>query len=166
MTSRTMTFSPWADFAYLQHQLDRLAQDAFGMRSQTSVATLPVDVFDKGEQLIVQAFVPGLRPEHVDIQVEDNTVTISGQLPQLYDAEESRGYTWYARELRGGRFGRSINLPYKVDWDHTVATVADGLLTLTFPKAPEARPRRIQIREASDMSTTPELTATSGSTES
>ena len=42
MPSRTLTMAPWADFAFLQHQLDRLAQDAFGMRSQTSVATLPV----------------------------------------------------------------------------------------------------------------------------
>jgi HSP20 family protein len=157
-----MTLNPWADFAYLQNQLDRLAQEAIGMRSHTSVMTLPVDVFDKGDQLIVQAFVPGLRAEHLDIQVEENTVTISGQFPHLYDAEESGAYTWYARELRAGQFGRSINLPYKVDWDNTSATVADGLLTLTFPKAPEARPRRIPIREAASISSTPELTATSG----
>jgi HSP20 family protein len=162
MPSRTMaTFNPWADFAYLQQQLDRLAQDTFGMRSQTSVATLPVDVFDKGDQLIVQAFVPGLRAEHLDIQVEDNTVTISGEFPHLYDADEARNSTWYARELRGGRFGRSVNLPYKVDWDNTSAVVADGLLTLTFPKAPEAKPRRIEIRESPSMSVTHELTASS-----
>ena len=162
MSGRMTTINPWGDFAYLQHQLDRLAQDAFGIRSQNSVATLPVDVFDKGEQLVIQAFVPGLRAEHLDIQVEDNVVTISGQFPQLYDAEEGRGYTWYARELRGGRFGRSINLPYKVDWDAASATVNDGMLTLTFPKAAEAKPRRIEIREASGMSATPELSATSG----
>jgi HSP20 family protein len=161
MPGRTMSLNPFADFAYLQHQLDRLAQDAFGIRSQTSVATLPVDVFDKGEQIVVQAFVPGLRADHLDIQVEDNTVTINGQFPHLYDVEESRSYTWYARELRGGRFGRSINLPYKVDWDNTSATVSDGMLTLTFPKAPEAKPRRIQIREGSTVDVTPELSATS-----
>jgi HSP20 family protein len=165
MPSRTMTLTPWADFAYLQHQLDRLAQDAFGMRSQTSVATLPVDVFDKGEQLVVQAFVPGLRAEHLEIQVEESTVTISGEFPYLYDADEASGYTWYARELRGGRFGRSINMPYKVDWDNTSATVSDGILTLTFPKAPEAKPRRIEIREAPSVATTPELSATSGTSE-
>jgi HSP20 family protein len=156
-----MTFNPWADFAYLQNQLDRLTQEAFGMRSHTSVTTLPVDVFDNGESIIVQSFVPGLRAEHLDIQVEDNTVTISGQFPRLYDTEESGNYTWYARELRSGQFGRTIHLPYKVDWDNASATVADGLLTLTFPKAPEARPRRIQIREASSLSATPELSATS-----
>ena len=162
MSGRMTT--PWADFAYFQHQLDRLAQDAFGIRSQASVATLPVDVFDKGEQLVVQAFVPGLRAEHIDIEVEDNTVTISGEFPYLYDVEEARGYTWYARELRGGRFGRSINLPYKIDWDNSAATVTEGVLTLTFPKAPEAKPRRIEIRETSSQSATPELSATSDTT--
>jgi HSP20 family protein len=155
---------PFSDVAYLQHQLDRLTQEAFGMRSQASVATLPVDVFDKGDQVVVQAFVPGLRAVHIDIQVEDGVVTISGQFPQLYDPDDARGYTWYARELRGGRFGRSINLPYKVDWDNTSAVVTDGVLMLTFPKAPEAKPRRISIRDLASESPAHELTATTGET--
>ena len=164
MVSRVMSMSPFGDVAYLQHQLDRLAQEAFGMRSQASVTTLPVDVFDRGEQLVVQAFVPGLRAEHLDIQIEDGVVSISGQFPNLYDADDASGYTWYARELRGGRFGRSINLPYKVDWESTSATVADGILTLQFPKAAEAKPRRIEIRDTISQPTTHELSATTGDT--
>lgn len=160
MVSRNFTASPFADFAYLQHQLDRLAQEAFGSRSQTSVATLPVDVFDHKDELVVQAFVPGLRAEHLDIQVEDGVVTISGHFPHLYDQDEMRGYTWYARELRGGRFQRSIALPYKVDWDNSSASVSDGILRMTFPKAAEARPRRIQITDSSSGVSTPELSAT------
>jgi HSP20 family protein len=131
------------------------------MRSQTSVTTMPIDVFDKGEQIVVQAFVPGLRAEHLDIQVEDGVVTISGEYPHLYDGEESRGYTWYARELRGGRFQRSIALPYKVDWDGATAIVSDGLLRLTFPKAAEAKPRRIGITDGSAQAGPVELSATS-----
>jgi HSP20 family protein len=162
MSSRTITTVPWGDFDYLQQQLDRLAQDAFGMRAQTSVMTLPVDVFDYDDHIVVQAFVPGLRAEHLDIQVEDGVVTISGQHPQLYDPDEARNYTWYARELRGGRFQRSIALPYKVDWDGSAATVSDGVLKLTFPKAPEAKPRRISISDATSGVTTPELSSTTG----
>ena len=108
MASRSVSTFPFGDVAYLQNQLDRLVQDAFGMRSQTNVATLPIDIFDTGEQLVIQAFVPGLRAEHLDIQVEDSVVTISGQYPHLYDTEEARNHTWYARELRGGRFQRSV----------------------------------------------------------
>jgi HSP20 family protein len=160
MLSRNLSTFPFADVAYLQHQLDRLAQDAFGMRAQTSVTTLPVDVFDTGEQLVVQAFLPGIRAEHLNVEVEDGVVTISGQYPQLYDQDDARGYTWYARELRGGHFQRSIALPYKIDWDGTSATMTDGILRMTFPKAPEAKPRRISISDVSSGVQTPELTAT------
>ncbi len=165
MVTRNFTTFPWGDFAYLQNQLDRLAQETFGMRSQTSVTTLPVDVFDKGEQIVVQAFVPGLTAEHLDIQVEDGVLTISGQFPQLYDPEEVRNYTWYARELRGGGFQRSISLPYKVDWDHVSATVSDGILKMVLPKAPEAKPRRIQISNQSTGVSQPELTATTSNSD-
>lgn len=155
----TRTLFPFNDVAFLQHQLDQLAQEAFGMRSQTSVATLPVDVYDDGEQIIIQAFLPGVRAEHLDVQVEEGVVTISGTYPQLYDTDDSRGYTWYARELRGGRFQRSITLPYKVDWDGSSASMTDGILRMTFPKAPEAKPRRISITNVASEAGTPELTA-------
>lgn len=160
MASRTISAFPFNDFVYLQHQLDQLAQEAFGMRSQTSVATLPVDVFDNGEQIVIQAFLPGVRAEHLDVQVEEGVVTISGQYPQLYDTEDARGYTWYARELRGGRFQRSVTLPYKVDWDGSSATMTDGILRMSFPKAAEAKPRKISISNAASEVGTPELTAT------
>jgi HSP20 family protein len=156
--------APFADFQYLQGQLDRLAQEAFGMRAQASVATLPVDVFDKGEELVVQAFVPGLRAEHVDIHVDNGVLTISGNYPQLYDPDETRTYTWFARELRGGRFQRSITLPAKVDLERATATVADGILTLTFPLAAEARPRRIQVVDRSEQTAPSQLTEVSGET--
>ena len=87
-------------------------------------------------------------------------MTISGQYPHLYDTEEARNHTWYARELRGGRFQRSVAMPYKVDWDAATANVAAGILRLTFPKATEAKPRRISISDASVQASTPELSAT------
>jgi len=163
MSTRPMTMSPWGDLAYLQHQLDRLTQDAFGARSHANVTTLPVDVFDKGEQLTIQAFVPGLRAEHLDIQVENNVLSINGQFPNLYDTDDAQTFTWYARELRGGRFRRSISLPYKVDWEGAQATVADGILTLQLPKASEAKPRRLEIRDGGEV-TTHELSAVNHTT--
>jgi len=163
MVTRSMTTFPFADFAWFENQLDRLAQESFGARAHSSVATLPVDVFDRGDELIIQAFVPGLRAEHLDVQVDNGVVTISGVYPQLYDGDEMRGYTWYARELRGGRFQRSIALPYKVDWDASSAAVTDGVLRLVFPKAAEAKPRRIEVSDHSSGISTPELTSTTSS---
>jgi HSP20 family protein len=162
MATRNVTTYPFGDLAYFQNQIDRLMQDAFGARAHTSVMTLPVDVFDRGEELVIQAFVPGLRAEHLDVQVEEGVVTISGYYPQLYDQDETRSWTWYARELRGGRFQRSIALPYKVDWDGSAASVSDGILKLTFPKAAEAKPRRIQIADVRAGASAHELSATTG----
>jgi HSP20 family protein len=165
MPSRTNGSGTWswptqvfADVAFLQNQLDRLAQEAFGARSQASVMTLPVDVFDKGDEIVVSAFVPGLRAEHLDVQIEDGVVTISGSFPQLYDADDARGYTWFTRELRGGRFQRVFSLPAKVDVEHTTAEIVDGILRLVFPKAAEAKARRIQISEGSHGAETAQIT--------
>ena len=159
MSARASTVFPFGDFLYLQHQLDQLTQDAFGLRQQASVTTLPFDVFDRDEQLVIQAYVPGIRAEHLDVQLEDGVVTIRGQFPRLYDAETSQGHTWYARELRGGRFQRAITLPYMVAWDAATAEVVDGVLRLVLPKAAEAKPRRLTITDRSQGASTPELTA-------
>lgn len=159
MLQRSSSF-PFADFAFIENQLDRLAQEALGLRSQTSVTTLPVDVYDTGEDVVIQAFVPGMRAEHLDINIEDGVLTISGQFPQLYDHEDAQSWSWYARELRGGRFQRSLSLPYKVDVDQASATVSDGILHLSLPKAAEAKPRKIAISNSAAATHTPELTAT------
>lgn len=159
----TASWFQMPDFTFIEQQLDRLAQEAFGWRSQTSVALLPIDMYDNGSELVVQAFVPGMRAEHLTVQVEDGVLTIAGTYPQLYDTEEARNYAWYARELRGGKFQRVISLPAKIDYEHATAEVRDGVLKLTFPKAPEAKPRRIAIANAAQAtSPTPQLVEATG----
>ncbi len=137
--------SPMTDFAYLFDQMDRMAQEAIAGSARARVATLPVDVFDKGEELIVQAFVPGIHADSLDITVDDGVLTIAGTFPDLYSSDESGNWSWYTRELRSGSFQRSFNLPYKIDLESVSASVEDGILKLTMPKAPEAKPRRIQV---------------------
>ena len=145
MSKRVLWTSPFADFAYLHDQMDRIAQEMLTRTNAPTVTTLPVDVYDRGEDIIVQAYVPGVRAEHLDIQIDDDVLTISGSFPQLYDQEESGNWTWQVRELRSGNFQRSLSLPFKVDYDRAEAHVEDGILRMTFPKAAEARPRRIAV---------------------
>ena len=155
---------PMTDFAYLFEQMDRMAQDALGGSPRARVATLPADIYDQGEELIVQAFVPGIHAESLDITIDDGVVTIAGNFPQLYDSEEAANWSWYTRELRSGTFQRSFNLPFKVDVENVTARVEDGVLWLTMPKAPESRPRRIQVGSGSTQ--VHEVEATAGSTTS
>jgi HSP20 family protein len=145
MSKRVLWTSPFADFAYLHDQMDRIAQEMLTRTNAPTVTTLPVDVYDRGEDIIVQAYVPGVRAEHLDIQIDDDVLTISGSFPQLYDQEESGNWTWQVRELRSGNFQRSLSLPFKVDYDRAEAQVEDGILKMVFPKAAEARPRRISV---------------------
>jgi HSP20 family protein len=149
------------DFAYLFEQMDRMAQDALGGASRTRVATLPVDIFDRGDDLIVQAFVPGIHADSLEITVDDGVLTIAGSFPELYDAEEAGNWSWYTRELRSGSFQRSFNLPFKVDVENVTARVEDGVLWLTMPKASEAKPRRIPV--GADSTQVHEVEATTSS---
>jgi HSP20 family molecular chaperone IbpA len=89
MSKRVMWTGPFADFAYLHDQMDRIAQEMLTRTNAPTVTTLPVDIYDSGEDIIVQAYVPGVRAEHLDIQIDDDVLTISGSFPQLYDQEES-----------------------------------------------------------------------------
>jgi HSP20 family protein len=125
--------------------MDRLAQEMRSKTTRTSVTTLPVDVYDRGEELVVRAFVPGIQADHLDIQIDEGVLTISGRFPQLYDPEEAQGWTWYSLELRTGDFQRSVALPYKVDLGGIRAQVENGLLQVVLPKAAEAKAHRISI---------------------
>lgn len=148
MTRRRV--SPMTDFAYLFDQMDRMAQELFtGSPMTTRVATLPIDVYDSGEEVVVRAFVPGVHAESLDIQIDDGVLTISGTFPELYPQEEAQNWAWYTRELRSGSFQRSFNLPFKIDIESVKATVEDGILWLRLPKAAEAKPHRIQVSAGS-----------------
>lgn len=159
MSKRVVWSSPFADFAYLHDQMDRIAQEMLTRTNAPTVMTLPVDVYDRGDDIIVQTYVPGVRAEHLDIQIDDDVLTISGSFPQLYDEEDASNWTWQVRELRSGNFQRSLSLPFKVDHEQATAQVEDGVLRMVFPKAAEARPRRIAVSAGTTVSThTPELT--------
>lgn len=160
MSKRVMWSGPFADFAYLHDQMDRIAQEMLTRSNAPTVTTLPVDIYDRGEDIVIQAYVPGVRAEHLDIQVDEDVLTISGSFPQLYDQEESGNWTWHVRELRSGNFQRSLSLPFKVDYERAEAQVEDGILRMTFPKAAEAKPRRIAVNGGHTITTTPELTET------
>jgi len=127
----------------LRQVMDRLLEDAFVMpRSGGAEGSLAVDVYEEGDNLIVEAHLPGFKPENLDVNVERGVLTMSGQT----EAEEERKERNYLlREKRSGRFARSLHLPPAYTGDPSEATFEHGVLRLVFPKAEEAKPRRIRI---------------------
>lgn len=99
----------------------------------------PVDIYSKGDDLVVQANVPGLIRDDLRIEATASTLTISGLCNETPEGE----LIW--RERFTGRFKRTFRLPVPVDPDHIEARLRNGVLHIVLPKAPEARPRTVKV---------------------
>ncbi len=106
---------------------------------QNNGRTLGINVHEEDDAYILSALVPGLRAEDLNIQVLEDVLRIEGE----YKAEEQN---YLVRELPGGSFTRTLHLPSVIDADHVEAKIADGVLTLTLPKAESARPKKISVK--------------------
>jgi HSP20 family protein len=129
----------WTLFDDFQRRMDRLLADSSG----PAPATWPrVDVFDAGTSFVVQADVPGLKNEDVNVTIDDGTLSIKGK--RTLTAPD--GGKAQRRERRSFEFSRSFTLPTKIDPEKSAAEVKDGVLTVTLVKAPDAQPRRIGVK--------------------
>jgi HSP20 family protein len=101
-----------------------------------------VNVWEDDENLFVEAEVPGLKAEHLDITVVGDELTIKGQRPEEPQADGA----FHRRERGVGSFTRVVRLTSEVNADKVQAALNDGVLLLTLPKAETAKPRKIQVR--------------------
>jgi HSP20 family protein len=146
--------SPWGDMLSLRQAMDRLFEDSFVRPSSLASGDHPLalDVSSTPDAFIIEAALPGVRPEDVDISVLGDTLTISGT-SQAEQKDDEDGYSY--REIRRGSFSRTVTLPGGLNADQAAAEFANGLLKLTIPKAEEAKPRQIKISAGSAASAKP-----------
>lgn len=109
-------------------------------RSQEKYVTPPVDIYETAEGLLVKADLPGVAREGLDVRVENNTLTIRGKA-----AHAAPGEPIY-REYGLLSFFRQFELNDRVDQLKISAELKHGVLTLSLPKAEEAKPRRIEVK--------------------
>lgn len=100
--------------------------------------TLGVNIREEDEAYVLSALVPGLTAEDLNIQVLDDVIRIEGE----YRQDENR---YLVQEIPHGSFARTLRLPAPIDAGHVEAKIADGVLTLTLPKAESAKPKKIKI---------------------
>jgi HSP20 family protein len=143
--------SRFGDVATLRQAMDRLFDEDFRPFGWTtgsySGPALPLDVAHDADALTIEAALPGIKPEDVDITVENGTLTISGQTQAERSAEEG---SYLVQEIRRGSFSRSMTLPQGLEPDKAEATFENGLLKLRIPKAEQVKPRSIKISAVSD----------------
>lgn len=145
MVMRGVRFNPVHQF---REEFDRLVTGAFNTPGVATAARMvtgrsfpAVNVWEDGENFFVEAEVPGLKSENLEITVVGDELTLKGER-----ASEERSEATYHRQERGiGSFSRAIKLPNEVNAERVEAALKDGVLLLTLPKAEAAKPRKIKV---------------------
>jgi HSP20 family protein len=136
------TLSRWDPFGEMQRLTDQMFR-AWGGPGERQGFAPAVDIYEDNDAIRVRAELPGVRPEDVHIDVENNVLTISGE--RKLEREENReGY--HRIESSYGSFARSFALPESVDPDKVDAEIEQGILEVRIAKKPEVAPKRIQVR--------------------
>lgn len=114
-----------------------------GLRSMPGGTFPAMNVYDAADKLVVTAEAPGVEAKDIELNVVENSLTLSGRRSEN---AEDKDRSYYRRERFDGEFTRTITLPEKVDPDGVTAQFKNGILTIELPKAKEAKPRSIQIK--------------------
>ena len=135
-----MRFDPYRD-------LDRLAQQLAGKMQEPS-GSMAMDAYRRGDEVLVHFDLPGVDPQTIEITAEHNTLTVRAE--RRWDSESDD--VLIAQERPQGLFGRQLMLGEELDTEKIDAAYEAGVLTLTIPVAPAAKPRKIEVRGTSDHS--------------
>lgn len=127
----------------IDREMNRLFSTFFGEPRQASTPSRPaaVNVWETDEAWHLEAELPGVTPEHLDISVLNDELTISVRRPEV----KEDGATYFRRERPRGDFSRTVQLPTAIDAEGVEASLKHGVLTLTLPKSEAARRRKIQV---------------------
>jgi HSP20 family protein len=148
--------TPLGELVTLRQAMDRLFEDSF-VRPRTfgfgddAVGRLPLDITNAPDALIVDAALPGIRPEDVDITVEDGTLSISAE---SHSEQQRKDGEALLSEIRHGSFSRTVTLPTGLEPDKATATFEHGVLHLTIPRSEAVKPRQIRISPTIDGTST------------
>ena len=123
-------------------EIDRVFDAFFGQTEQSRRWVPPMDLVEAEDHFVLKADLPGLTEADVNIEVQDGSLTISGERRAEHEQRE-RG--WYRIERAFGSFNRSLTLPDGVDADRIEASFSNGVLEVRIPKPEERKPRRIEI---------------------
>jgi HSP20 family protein len=136
--------NPYRDLMSLQNRLNHLFGNfSFEDDGLSTQAWMPrVDIYESPDAMELTLEVPGIAKDQIRVTSEDNRVTVSGE--RRLEHEDTRG-GYHRVERSYGSFERSFTLPTNVDPTTIAAQYRDGLLVLTLPKRPDAKPRRIEI---------------------
>lgn len=147
-------WSPVKDLDTIRRDMERLFGDVvepFGRRravfpriTERVGGLLPsVDMYDRKNEIVVKASLPGVEKENVDLTITKDSITIKGETKK---EEEVKEEDYYCSECSYGSFVRTIPLPVEVDSTKAKATFKNGVLEITLPKLEEAKAKEVKLK--------------------
>ncbi|MEO0087486.1 MAG: Hsp20/alpha crystallin family protein [candidate division WOR-3 bacterium] len=142
---------PWTplskELEELEKDIRRTFEEFFGRRRRVPAVAeefVPlVDMYEKGNDIIVEAEIPGMEKENLSVTVSENAVTIKGEIKKEKEVKEK---DYYLCERSYGSFSRTIDLPTEVDAEKAKATYKNGILTITLPKKQPEKKLETEIK--------------------
>lgn len=140
-------FSPLSEALTLHDAMNQLFAQSFVQpdwsTGRSSSLAAPINVFESEQTYHVQALLPGMAPEDIELTVQGNTLTFRGQFQPPVKPEQQ--VTWLAQEIGSGSFERSVTFPKPIDGEHIETQYTNGLLLLRVPIHESNRPKRISV---------------------
>ncbi len=146
MTS-LIRWEPVDDLLSLREAMNRLFEESF-FRARSGLPTPfegapALDVYETGDAVVVEAALPGVKPDEIDVTITGDVLTIKGETKEDTKVEKEN---YIRRERRYGSFCRTVRLPGDLDTDNATAEYKDGILKLTVPKKEEAKTKVIEVK--------------------
>ena len=143
-----MRWDPFRELSDMRETMDRLFERGFSrpwrlLTWDMGEGFFPVDLYETDDEVVVNASLPGVKAEDVEIAVTGDTLTIKGETREEHEEKKPN---YYRQERRYGAFQRVLTLPVRVDADKADATFEQGVLNLRLPKVPEVRPKTIEVK--------------------
>ena len=145
-------WEPFREFATLQDRMNRLFRESYneGGRDEalaTSSFAPAVDVYEDEHKVTLKIEVPGIDEKDIDVRVENNVLTVSGER-KIEREEKEENYRRVERQY--GSFTRTFTLPQTVDTENVSANYDKGVLKVSLPKRAEAKPKQIKVNVGSE----------------
>ncbi len=137
-------WDPVSELRRMEDTMNRLWRGVYSPNeAEIESWAVPLDVIQEGDTTLVAASMPGVKPEDIEVSIEDDVMTIKGKTKE---EEERKEGNYLLRERRAGSFYRSIRLPETVDTTKAESKYDNGVLTVSFPKHEAKKAKKLEIK--------------------